>query len=46
MFATKGSDREYLRLRRSLILKFLTEQKKATSLQSIKEYLKTMNLEE
>lgn len=46
MFATKGSDREYLRLRRSLILKILVESRGKTTLEKIQEYLKTNNLDE
>ena len=46
MFATKGSDREYLRLRRSLILKFLADKKKNCTFKSICEFLKYYNLAE
>ncbi len=46
MFATKGADREYLRLRRSLILKFLDEKKRKCSFESICEFLKSYDLKE
>lgn len=46
MFATKGKDREYLRLRRSLILKILVENKKKATFSKIQETLKTNGLEE
>ncbi|NLD18848.1 MAG: hypothetical protein GX663_01175 [Clostridiales bacterium] len=46
MFATKGSDREYLRTRRSYILKFLSESKEEVSVSSIMNYLSTMKIEE
>ena len=46
MFATKGTDREYLRLRRALILKFLAEKKKKCSFESICEFLKYYDLKE
>lgn len=46
MFATKGSDREYLRLRRSLILKYISEKNKKCSFAEICEYLKQYDLEE
>ena len=40
MFATKGADREYLRLRRSLLLKFLVENKKPLPIKKIQERLR------
>ncbi len=46
MFATKGSDREYLRLRRSLILKAIVENKSKATFSTIQEILKTQKLEE
>lgn len=46
MFATKGSDREYLRLRRSLILKSIVERKSKTTFLEIQKILKTNNLDE
>lgn len=46
LFATKGSDREYLRFRRSLILKSLIDNKNKITLEKIKAFLKTYNLEE
>ncbi len=46
MFSTKGSDREYLRLRRSLILKVLVESKSKATFSKIQEALKTKGLEE
>ena len=46
MFATKGKDREYLRLRRSYILKFLYEKNRQVSLSDISEYLKSKGLDE
>ncbi|WP_178842437.1 restriction endonuclease FokI C-terminal domain-containing protein [uncultured Treponema sp.] len=46
MFATKGSDREYLRLRRSLILKFLADKKKICTFEAICEFLKYYDLVE
>lgn len=46
MFATKGSDREYLRFRRSLILKAIVEHKNEASFLKIQELLKTNGLEE
>lgn len=46
MFATKGSDREYLRLRRSLILKAIVESKNKASFLKIQNILKTKNLDE
>lgn len=46
MFATKGSDREYLRLRRSLILKSLIDNHYSVSLSKIQDFLKSRNLEE
>lgn len=46
MFATKGSDREYLRLRRSLILKAIIESKHKATFSKIQEALKSKELEE
>lgn len=46
MFATKGKDREYLRLRRSLILKYISEKNKKCSFTEICEYLKQYDLTE
>lgn len=46
MFATKGKDREYLRLRRSLILKYISEKNKKCSFGEICEYLKQYDLAE
>lgn len=46
MFATKGSDREYLRFRRSLILKAIVESKNKSSFLKIQEILKSNDLEE
>lgn len=46
MFATKGIDREYLRLRRSLILKAIVESKNKATFAKIQEVLKSNNLEE
>ena len=46
MFATKGGDREYLRLRRSLILKAIVETKSKATFAKIQEALKANNLDE
>lgn len=46
IFATKGSDREYLRLRRSLILKAIIESKHKATFSKIQEVLKSKELEE
>lgn len=46
MFATKGSDREYLRLRRSLILKTIVESKNKVAFAKLQEALKAYGLEE
>ncbi len=46
MLSTKGADREYLRTRRALILKYLSENKKGASLSEIADYIKTVNIEE
>lgn len=46
IFASKGRDREYLRLRRSLILKRIVENKNEISFAKIQEQLKSNNLEE
>ena len=45
-FATKGSDSEYLRLRRSLILKAIVESKNKASFLKIQKILETNNLYE
>ena len=46
MFATKGSDREYLRLRRSIILKAIIENKNKASFLKIQKVLKANSLDE
>lgn len=46
MFALKGSDREYRRLRRSLILKTLLENKKTQTISQIRQSLKNSSFEE
>jgi len=46
MFATKGRDREYLRMRRSRILKFLYEKGKFVSFSEIADYLKSQGINE
>ena len=46
MLATKGSDREYLRTRRALIIKFLSESKGKVSADDIREYLAKQNIVE
>ena len=46
MFATKGVDREYLRLRRSLILKALVENRSPIRLSDVQSSLKKKGLEE
>lgn len=46
MFATKGKDREYLRLRRSIILKTIVECKSKITLTKLQEVLKAINLDE
>lgn len=46
MFATKGKDREYLRLRRSLILKFLADKNRKCKFDEICTFLKAYSLEE
>lgn len=46
MFATKGSDREYLRLRRSLILKALVDGHNKASFTKLQESLKAVGMEE
>lgn len=46
MFATKGSDREYLRLRRSIILKTIIENKNKASFLKIQKVLKANSLDE
>lgn len=46
MFATKGGDREYLRLRRSLILKAIVDGKNRSTFAKIQEALKAGGLDE
>lgn len=46
IFSPKGTDREYLRLRRSLILKTIIENKNKVSFVKIQVQLKSQNLEE
>lgn len=46
MLSTKGADREYLRTRRAFILKCLSENKNSVSILEIKNYLKSVNLNE
>lgn len=46
MFATKGSDREYLRLRRSLTLKAVVENKNKIAFSKLQDVLKINGLEE
>ncbi len=46
MLSTKGADREYLRTRRALVLKCLSESKENISVLEIVDYLKTVNLNE
>lgn len=46
IFATKGKDREYRRLRRSLILKFLADKKHKCTFEEISILLKAYGLEE
>ena len=43
LFSPSGRDREYLRLRRSYIVKFISENR-STSINQIKEYLSTVNI--
>lgn len=45
MLCTKGSCREYVRTRRAFILKYISE-RKGVSVQQIKDYLKTVNMNE
>lgn len=45
MLCTKGSCREYVRTRRAFILKYISE-RKSVSVQQIKDYLKTVNMNE
>ena len=45
MLATKGSDREFLRTRRALILKALEESKNQLTVLQIQEYLKAMEID-
>lgn len=46
IFATKGSDREYLRLRRSLIIKCIVENKNKATYEEIQKFLKTHNIDD
>lgn len=46
MFATKGKDREYLRFRRSLILKFLSSKKGKCAFDEIGKFLASYRLNE
>ena len=46
MLSTKGADREYLRTRRALILKYLSENKNSVSVFEIINYLETVNINE
>ncbi len=46
IFATKGSDREYLRLRRALILKCIVENKNRTTYEEIQKFLKANNIDD
>lgn len=46
MMATKGSDREYLRTRRSYILKFIVESRRRISFDEIKNSLSVVGLDE
>lgn len=46
MFATKGRDREYLRLRRSIILKSIVEGKNKATFVKLQEVLKASDLNE
>ena len=46
IFATKGSDREYLRFRRSLLLKTIVESRNKANLLKLQEILKTNGIEE
>lgn len=45
LFSPSGKDREYLRLRRSYIVKYLSENT-STTMDSLIEYLKSVNIEE
>ena len=45
MLATKGADREYLRTRRALLIKQLTESKKAVSVDELRLYLSNKGVE-
>jgi hypothetical protein len=44
MLATKGADREYLRTRRALIIKRLSESKSAVIAEDLSAYLETQNI--
>jgi hypothetical protein len=44
MLATKGTDREYLRTRRALIIKQLSENRQPVSIEEIFDYLNTRNV--
>lgn len=46
MFATKGSDREYLRSRRSYILKCISESRDPLSVLDVQTYLSSVNFNE
>ncbi|MBQ3835915.1 MAG: hypothetical protein II814_02190, partial [Treponema sp.] len=46
IFATKGSDREYLRLRRALILKCIVENKNKATYEEIQKSLKTHSIDD
>lgn len=46
MFATKGKDREYLRFRRSLILKYLVDNKKKILFDDARKFLEAYGLKE
>ena len=45
MLATKGTDREYLRTRRALIIKQLIENKKAVTVDELQQYLAVQGVE-
>ncbi len=44
MLATKSADKEYLRLRRSYILKYISKNKEISTYEEICEFLKTKNI--
>lgn len=46
MMATKGEDREYLRTRRTCVLKAVSEKKSKISYAAVADYLKTVGLQE